>query len=223
MSWWNFGRKKIDHADFVDAFLLKNQKPIPAIRSIAQLEFTVFDTETTGLSIKDDYILSFGAVKIRNQAIQIETALELYPNSPKSGQKTAPIHELIEHENQLMIREFAAQSLAYFGNSVLVAHHIGFDTEMMQKACKPFGLEKLPNPMIDTMSLAIRLEHGPHADRSQFNPEHYGLDRLCARYDIITEDRHTAAGDAFLTAQLFLKLLKLAASKGIQNFGQLIR
>lgn len=223
MSWWNFTRKKIDHTDFVDAFLLKNQKPIPAIRSIAQLEFTVFDTETTGLSIKDDYILSFGAVKIRNQAIQIETALELYPNSPKSGQKTAPIHGLIHHENQLSIREFAAQSLAYFGNSVLVAHHIGFDMEMMQKACKPFGLEKLPNPMIDTMSLAIRLEHGPHADRSQYNPEQYGLDSLCARYNILTEDRHTASGDAFLTAQLFLKLLKLAAAKGIKNFGQLIR
>jgi DNA polymerase-3 subunit epsilon len=223
MSWWNFGRKKIDHADFVDAFLLKNKKPIPAIRNITQLEFTVFDTETTGLSTKDDYVLSFGAIKIQNQAIQIETALELYPNSPNSGQNTAAIHGLIERENQLSIRQFAEQSLSYFGNSVLVAHHIGFDTEMMQKACKPFGLERLPNPMIDTMSFAIRLEHGPHADRSQYNPEHYGLDELCARYDIITEDRHTAAGDAFLTAQLFLKLLKLAAAKGIQNFGQLIR
>ena len=94
---------------------------------------------------------------------------------------------------------------------------------MIQKACHPFGLEKIPNPMIDTMSLAIRLEHGPHADRNQVNPEHYGLDALCDRYGILAEDRHTAAGDAFLTAQLFLKLLKLAASKGIQNYGELIR
>jgi DNA polymerase-3 subunit epsilon len=223
MSWWNFARKKIEPTDFVEAFLVQNQKPIPAIRSISQLEFTVFDTETTGLSVKDDYILSFGAVKILNQAIQLKTVLELYPNSPISGKKTAAIHGLVQRENQLSIREFATESLAYFGNSVLVAHHIGFDIEMMQKACRPFGLEKLPNPMIDTMSLAIRLEHGPHAERSQFKPEHYGLDGLCARYGILTEDRHTAAGDAFLTAQLFLKLLKLASSKGINNFGQLIR
>ncbi|REG83536.1 3'-5' exonuclease [Algoriphagus antarcticus] len=223
MSWWNFGQKKVKKADFVEAFLLKNQKQIPAIRSLDQLEFTVFDTETTGLSIKDDYILSLGAVKIRDQRILIETVLELYPNSSKSGKKTAAIHGLIERENQIQIRDFAEQSLEYFGNSILVAQHIGFDSEMMQKACRPFGLEKLPNPMIDTMSFAIRLELGPHADQSQVKPEDYGLDALCHRYLIPTEDRHTAAGDAFLTAQLLLKLLKKAQARGIENFGQLIR
>lgn len=223
MSWWSFGEKKVRKADFVEAFLLKNQKSIPSIRTLDQLEFTIFDTETTGLSIKEDYILSFGAVKIRNEAIQVETVLELYPNSPKSGQKTAPIHGLIERQNQISIRDFAEQSLAFFGNSILVAQHIGFDAEMMRKACRPFGLEKIPNPMIDTMTLAIRLELGPHANRSQVNPEEYSLDALCRRYKIPTEDRHTAAGDAFLTAQLFLKFLKLAHNKGIKNFGQLIR
>lgn len=223
MSWWNFGQKNIKKADFVEDFILLNQKRIPTIRSIDQLEFTVFDTETTGLSIQDDYILSLGAVKIRNERILIETVVELYPNSSKSGGNTAVIHGLIQRKNQIPIREFAAQSLKYFGNSILVAHHIGFDAEMMQKACNPFGLERLPNPMIDTMTLAIRLELGPHADRSQIQPEDYGLDALCKRYQIITEDRHTAAGDAFLTAQLLLKLLKMAKAKGIENFGQLIR
>jgi DNA polymerase-3 subunit epsilon len=223
MSWWNIFGKNIEKADFVEAYLLKNQKPIPAIRSLDQLEFTAFDTETTGLSVKDDYILSFGGVKIQNEAIQVETVLELYPNSPKSGQKTAAIHGLIVRENQIPISDFTAQTLKYFGNSILVAHHIGFDTEMMQKACKPFGLERLPNPLLDTMNFAIRLELGPQADRSQIHPEDYGLDALCERYQILTEDRHTASGDAFLTAQLLLKLLKIAHAKGIKNFGQLIR
>lgn len=223
MSWWHFGQKKVKKADFVEYFLFKNQKQIPTIRSLEHLEFTVFDTETTGLSVKEDYILSFGAVKIRNQRILIETVLELYPNSPESGKRTAAIHGLVKRENQIQIEEFATQSLEYFGNSILVAHHIGFDSEMITKACRPFGLEKLPNPMIDTMTLAIRLELGPHADRSQIHPEDYGLDALCNRYNILTEDRHTAAGDAFLTAQLLLKLLKMAHAKGIENFGQLIR
>lgn len=223
MSWRNIFRKNIQKAAFIEAYLLSNQKPTPSIRSIDQLEFTVFDTETTGLSVKEDYILSFGAVKIRNQRILVETALELYPNSPKSGKKSAIIHGLIERQNQVQIRDFAEQSLAYFGNSILVAHHIGFDSEMMQKACQPFGLEKFPNPMIDTMSLAIRLELGPHADRSQFKPEDYSLDALCYRYQIQADDRHTAAGDAFLTAQLLLKLLKIAEAKGIKNFGHLMR
>ncbi len=223
MSWRNIFRKNVEKAAFVEAYLLKNQKPIPSIRTIDQLEFTVFDTETTGLSVKEDYILSFGALKIRNQRILVETVVELYPNSPKSGKKSAIIHGLIERQNQVQIRDFAEQSLAYFGNSILVAHHIGFDSEMMQKACQPFGLYKLPNAMIDTMTLAIRLELGPHADRSQLKLEDYSLDALCHRYQIQTEDRHTAAGDAFLTAQLLLKFLKIAEAKGIKNFGQLIR
>jgi DNA polymerase-3 subunit epsilon len=73
------------------------------------------------------------------------------------------------------------------------------------------------------MNLAIRLEHGPHADRTQIKREDYTLDALCARYGIIPEDRHTAAGDAFLTAQVLLKLLALAKQKGIKDFGQLMR
>jgi DNA polymerase-3 subunit epsilon len=223
MIWWDLFGKNVAKADFVEDFLLKNQKPIPAIRNLDQLEFTVFDTETTGLSIKEDYILSFGGVKIRNAAIQIETAIELYPTSAKSGKKTASIHGLVERQNQIQLREFASQCMEYFGNSILVAHHIGFDAEMIQKACSPYGLEKLPNPMIDTMTMAIRLELGPHADRNQINPENYSLDHLCKRYQIQTDDRHTAAGDAFLTAQLFLKFLKIATAKGIKNYGQLIR
>jgi DNA polymerase-3 subunit epsilon len=51
----------------------------------------------------------------------------------------------------------------------------------------------------------------------------YSLDELCIRYGIEMDDRHTAAGDAFLTAQLFLKLLKLAEKKGIRNFKDLLR
>jgi DNA polymerase III subunit epsilon len=84
MSWWKFGNKKIENADFVDAFLLKNQKSIPAIRSLDQVEFTVFDTETTGLSVKEDYILSFGAIKIRNQAKlkQQQNSISI-PQNPK--------------------------------------------------------------------------------------------------------------------------------------------
>jgi DNA polymerase III subunit epsilon len=52
--------------------------------------------------------------------------------------------------------------------------------------------------------------------------EAYSLDRLCEKYQIELDDRHTAPGDAFLTAQLLLKLLKLAEKKGIKTFGELI-
>ena len=43
---------------------------------------------------------------------------------------------------------------------------------------------------------------------------HFTLDALCGLFDVIPHDRHTASGDAFLTAQLFLRLLRLAARHG---------
>jgi hypothetical protein len=33
-------------------------------------------------------------------------------------------------------------------------------------------------------------------------------------FDVVPHDRHTASGDAFLTAQVFLRLLRLAARHG---------
>ena len=43
---------------------------------------------------------------------------------------------------------------------------------------------------------------------------HFTLDALCEMFDVIPHDRHTASGDAFLTAQVLLRLLRLAARHG---------
>lgn len=223
MSWWEFWKPKRERLEFVRDFLEKNAQTIPGIRSIEQLQFTVMDTETSGLDPGKDSILSFGAVKISDMKIQIPTAVEWYPRAENSGGKTAQIHGLVAIPNQISLEEFLKKLLPYLGNSIVVGHHIGFDLEMIERQLKPFGIEKLPNPVIDTMNLAIRLEHGPHADRSRINLETYSLDALCLRYGIETDDRHTAAGDAFLTAQLFLKLLKKCSQKGIINFKDLMK
>jgi DNA polymerase-3 subunit epsilon len=43
----------------------------------------------------------------------------------------------------------------------------------------------------------------------------FELDDLCRRFDITMHDRHTASGDAFLTAQVFLRLHRLAVRAGL--------
>ncbi|MDI1323809.1 MAG: 3'-5' exonuclease [Algoriphagus sp.] len=221
MSWWEFWKARGEKADFVASFLELAKTSIPGIRAIDQLNFTVLDTETTGLNPAEDFILSFGAVKISQMTIQVSTAVEWYPVSPKNGKATAAIHGLLESKTPVQIADFVPNLLSYLGSSILVGHHLGFDLEMLLKTCKPFGLEDFPNPCIDTMNLAIRLEHGPNADRHQIKSEEYGLDSLCDRYGITKDDRHTAAGDAFLTAQLLLKLLVVAKKKGIKDFASL--
>jgi len=223
MSWWEFWKPKTERLEFIKDFLGINTQSIPGVRSISQLVFTVLDTETTGLDSTKDSILSFGAVKISELKIQIPSAVEWYPKSENETGKAAQIHGLVGISDQILVDEFLKRLLPYLGNSIIVGHHIGFDLEMIGKLLKPFGLIQLPNSVIDTLDLAIRLEHGPHADRSRIGMGTYSLDELCIRYGIEMDDRHTAAGDAFLTAQLFLKLLKVAERKGIKNYESLMK
>ncbi len=187
-----------------------------------QLTFTVLDTETTGLNVKEDYILSFGAVKIKKNTILIEKSMELYLQAPIQKKESVKIHEIVAAE-KTKLGDFAQKFLQFIGNDIIVGHHVGFDMLMLEKALKPFGLKKLKNQYLDTSSLASRIDHGPFGAPEMGKPGAYSLDNLCLKYQIALDDRHTAAGDAFLTAQLFLKLKKLAAQKGILKLGELIK
>jgi DNA polymerase-3 subunit epsilon len=222
MSWWEFWKAATPKTSFVQTYLEANADRIPGIRKVDQLIFTVLDTETSGLDPGKDSILSFGGVKISKAKILIHQSVEWYPEATDSGKKTAAIHGLVNVPNTLSKEEFAMNVLDYISNSIIVGHHIGFDLEILKNFLKPFGITQLKNPVIDTYHLAVRLEHGPMHDLSSIKKEDYSLDSLCKRYQIAMDDRHTAAGDAFLTAQLFLKLLAKAQSKGITTFQSLI-
>ena len=190
--------------------------------SLSNLDFLVLDTETTGLNTRSDYIISFGSVRVNGYTIKINTVKEYYLKPKKLGRDAIKIHGLIKSEGALSLENFMKEALQEIGNLILVAHHAGFDRAMLEKAGKPFGLSKLHNVFLDTMELAIRLEIGRNYNPHLLNMADFSLDSLCRRYHIPLDDRHTASGDAFLTAQLLLKLLKIAESKGIKTFGDLI-
>ncbi|MCB0644764.1 MAG: hypothetical protein KDC44_24130, partial [Phaeodactylibacter sp.] len=82
------------------------------------------------------------------------------------------------------------------------------------------GKARLQNRLVDTRDLAIRVEHVIKPDIVK--PGNYTLDSLCRRYQIPMSDRHTAAGDAYITAILLLKMLHRLKKRGIANFGQLL-
>lgn len=223
MAWYDFLSKKKPAAGFVREYedLFKNR--IRKERLIRDLDFIVIDTETTGLDTKSDYIVSYGSVAVKGYAIKVNSAKEYYLPPMQQKKEAIKIHGIINATEYTSLADFIRNVLTEIGSSVLVAHHAGFDVAMLEKAGAAVGLKKLKNPILDTANLAIRLELGFHHMPGQVNNGEYSLDRLCARYGIPIEDRHTAAGDAFLTAQLLLKLLKIAENKGIRNFGDLMR
>ena len=81
---------------------------------------------------------------------------------------------------------------------------------------------KLLNLTLDTFNFSIRLEHRT-GDYTTVRSSEYNLDNLMKKENIDPHDRHTAVGDAFMTAQLALKLIKRAEKNGITTLGQLLR
>ena len=72
---------------------------------------------------------------------------------------------------------------------------------------------RLANRSLDTMDLTLHLERdGAFAGRPPIR--HFTLDALCGMFGVVPHDRHTATGDAFITAQVFLRLLRLASRFG---------
>jgi DNA polymerase-3 subunit epsilon len=176
----------------------------------------VLDTETTGLNPKQDQVLSIGAVLVEERSIQLGEVLELTLQNPQASTSSIPIHGILPSESAAGIppEEASRKLLRFIGNSPLVGHHLAFDLRMLQKLlathCPGFFFH---NRCLDTAQLARRLEK-PFVSQDMIRGTDYSLDELIKRYGLVAHDRHTALGDAFITAQLFLKLLSRGGQAG---------
>ncbi len=192
--------------------------------ALEEVRFVVFDTETTGFDSSKDSVISIGAVALEGSLIRVQDSFEVLIRRDSVGHSDAvTTHGLLLKDLHEGCDEQEAVNgfLEYTGNSVLVAQHADFDVAMINSILKKqYGLE-LFNQVIDTASLAKRLEKGPYYNLAHKSGE-YRLDVLLERYNIRLYDRHTAAGDAFLTAQLFQMLLLKAAHAGIKTLKELL-
>ena len=181
---------------------------------ISENRFVVFDTETTGLNIASDKILSIGAIAINKNRIDVSDSFEVYLKQSEFSAKTVEIHGLLKEGNQIKTEEEEAviQFLDYLKNSVIVAHHAAFDIAMINAVLKKLNLGKLKNKFIDTGILYKQL-----LNRHQNENKHFSLDDLSKQFNISQSDRHTASGDAFITALVFLKIIsKLKSNRNLK-------
>ena len=178
---------------------------------IDQVRFVVLDSETTGLDPRKDRIVTIGAIAVMNNEILIEDSFEALLKVAYNS-SAVTVHGVTREESLAGLDEPAALKnfLEYLGNGVIVGHHIGHDVETFNAGYeRHFGF-RLQNPSLDTMNLTLNLERdGAFAGRPPI--QEFSLDALCALFNVIPHDRHTAPGDAFMTALVFQRLLRLAA------------
>jgi DNA polymerase-3 subunit epsilon len=171
------------------------------VKNDLERRLVAFDTETTGLNYRTDVVLSIGAVGIYENTISVNDYLELFLTQDIFKKETVPIHGILKEGKEVKIAETEAimEFLAFIKDAVLVGHHVSFDVKMINEALKRMGLGKLKNRSIDTDMMFQKFK-GLQED------QHTGLDELCGIFKIQKSDRHTAIGDAYLTALVFLRL-----------------
>lgn len=190
-----------------EASFLKKSKPGPE-----QHQFVVLDTETTGFDFEEDRILCIGALLVQDRTILVNKSFEVYLIQERYNSATAEIHGILKRGKLHKIPEIQAleQLLAYLGNRIIVAHHTQFDITMINRALNRHGLPQLKNQTLDTAHLYKRtLIKSNLLERKT----HYTLDELADKFNISKKDRHTAIGDAYITAIAFLKIMSKLKKK----------
>ncbi|MEM9258293.1 MAG: 3'-5' exonuclease [Bacteroidota bacterium] len=175
---------------------------------VEALNIIVIDAETTGLDVAKDRLLSLGGLRVQGNTIHLQEQFEAYCPTPLDhyNAEAVAIHGIIPNSERYTYSNEAdmlAQFLGFLEDQVIVGHHIGFDVEMINRALGRLGAGKLKNRVIDTAVLAERLQPTGYWT----TPDQFSLDKLVRRYKIPLSDRHTALGDAFITAVLWLKLV----------------
>jgi len=174
----------------------------------------VFATETTGLApSQGDEIIQIGATRIVAGKLRREESFEQLVDPQRSIPAAGiAIHgitpDMIVGQPKIDVVLPAFHAFAH--DTVLVAHNAAFDMRFLQLKEEATGIV-FDQPVLDTLLLSAVVHP---------NQESHRLEELAARFDVTVLGRHTALGDAMVTAEVFHKMIPLLAEKGIHTLAQ---
>ncbi|MDP3422387.1 MAG: exonuclease domain-containing protein [Burkholderiaceae bacterium] len=202
-----------EYYDF-DLFSVSEQGQHLDDMKLADLAYTVFDTETTGLNPSEgDEIIQMGAARIVNGRLLRQESFDqlVDPRRPIPAH-TIPIHGITPKmvHGKPHIGEVLPAFHAFAHDTVLVAHNAAFDMKFLALKEQATGL-RFDHPVLDTLLLSAVVHPQQESHR---------LEAIAERFDITVLGRHTALGDALVTAEVFLRLIPLLADQGIHTLRQ---
>ena len=175
------------------------------------LLYTAFDLETTGLDPKEDAIIALGAVHLLGSRVLRHEVYEALVDPGRPIPKTSTeVHGLTWEmlKGKPKLEEVLPAFRAFLEGSVLVAHNGAFDMAFLRKV----GIDQ--PPLVDTLLLAHLLFPDLKDHR---------LERLAERFGVPVLGRHTALGDALMTAEVYARMIPLLKERGFRTLGQALR
>ena len=202
-----------EYYDF-DLFKMADQSSALDDRPLSELTYTVFDTETTGLNPADgDAIIQIGAARIVNgKLLRQECFDQLVDPGRRIPAASIPIHGITD--DMVVGKPGIAQVLplfhAYAQDTVLVAHNAAFDMRFLQLQEEASGVA-FHQPVLDTLLLSAVVHPQQESHR---------LEAIAERFNVTVLGRHTALGDALVTAEIWLRMIPLLQEQGIHTLRQ---
>jgi DNA polymerase-3 subunit epsilon len=183
-------------------------------RPLKELSYTVFDTETTGLEPSaGDEIISIGAMRIVNGRLLAGEQFEQLID-PRRSLKAASmrVHGIRPEAllGQPTLDKVLPAFHKYCEDTVLVGHNVAFDMRFFQLKEEITGV-RFTQPVLDTLLLSALLHE---------NLPSHQLEAVAERFGVNPSGRHTAAGDALMTGEVFLKMIPLLDERGIVTLKQ---
>ena len=183
-------------------------------RPLAELSYTVFDTETTGLQPSEgDEIIQIGATRIVNRRLLRHECFDQLVDPRRAlSQKSIKVHGITRDllAGQPVITDVLPTFHAFCADTVMVGHNAAFDMRFLQLKERKSGV-RFDQPVLDTLLLSAVLQPNQRTHR---------LEAIAERLGVSVFGRHTALGDAIVTGEVFLKMLPLLAEMGITTLRQ---
>jgi len=185
-------------------------------RNIDEIEFTIFDTETTGLEPESgDRIVEIAGIRFK-AGIRISSFHSLVNPHRQICDAAAKVNNITQEMliGAPDIKDVMPGFLEFAKGSCMCAYNAAFDMEFLTNEAKLIGLQ-LPVDIIvaDVLRMARRLAPGL---------ERYALWFVAQKFEIENRQEHRASSDVELTWEVFRKLLEILKEKSITDFGNFI-
>jgi len=164
----------------------------------------ILDTETTGLSIKDDHrILEIACIETENLIPTKKVFYKLINPDRSISPDAIKVHgytnELLK--NKQKFSDIAKEFLDFISGKKLIIHNAPFDISFINHELKKINLEEINSKknIIDSLELA----------RSKFPGSSNSLDNLCKKFniDLSKRTKHNALLDCELLREVYINLL----------------
>ena len=184
-------------ADRPGAAQARSAAPVPT-------GYVVFDCETTGTDTTRDEIVSFALIQLDVDGAETGRYTRLVRPTREIPAEATAVHGISAADvaDAPSFSDIASVLRVRLGDSVFVAHNVGFDLPMLQHAFERAGIDYTPPASACTLEAFRLLE--PLADNHR-------LQSICERRGIALEGAHEALSDVLATTEL----LRVVLAEGI--------